>query len=280
MVLSGGMLDDGVVVDNLIRILSKDARGFNWFPSMDASAVNRIKLNELQIRAAQPSIDFLSHLDALTAKNRENDETQGLRKTNRVLEFDHEYLECSRLDQLFPSTEAVQSKITEVNLLISFHSKEGYNFSLEYSHVYHGKTDQTSAYEDTMIVCKRALLASDSQLSSDIERLDQIAGDYKMRSEVPRNFPIIFLSFLSYIRMLLTPKMSRVFHSENAMHTVPQNYKQRNSITVYKDMVCCCRDGQACVCRDSLITRCLTSTEQNNTILSIISINFQLLKGK
>ena len=137
------------------------------------------------------AIDSLSQLRALSYSSisgtfsgnnssAEQFESNAFQQSNCLLKIDHEYLDHSSLSsqqRTFPTTDEVQKRISEGNLLISVHNLEGYNFSLEFAHVYRGKTDQISAYADTIIVLRRALKCSDSSMVMTEDDIDKYAGN-------------------------------------------------------------------------------------------------------
>lgn len=163
-------------LNNLIRIASKDALISKWFPSSDVSTSYKIELNELKCIPEVPSFESLSQLHSWAYKSCETPLSIGLLNPNCMILLDHGSSDFSGIADVFPSTEEVIARISNIELLITFHSADGFNFSQEFSHVYRGKSDQQSVFEDTLTICKRALLAADTSMTIRKEDIDIFTG--------------------------------------------------------------------------------------------------------
>jgi hypothetical protein len=77
-----------------------------------------------------------------------------------------------------PSLDEVKKMLSTEVMIISFLSLDGYDFSSEYLHVYQGRFDKESAFQDCMAVAKRALRVCDPALG---ERACSSFAEYVVR---------------------------------------------------------------------------------------------------
>ena len=145
-------------VSNLISHVSKGGSISRWYPKMDTIATQIRCLNDLE--CDDINVDSISSLSQLCERSFACDNLATLKGANTnqqlkcLLEIENDNM-SSTYENIFPTVNEVRQRISDGSLSISFHDLEGYNFSLEFAQVYRGKSDQMSAYEDNIIICKR-----------------------------------------------------------------------------------------------------------------------------
>lgn len=79
-----------------------------------------------------------------------------------MLEFDN--IVFPSTFPICPDISTIKTNMQNDKLYILIYSKEGYNFSAEFEHVYKGKMNKNTLYDDTFAICKRAIIAIDPLL--------------------------------------------------------------------------------------------------------------------
>jgi len=143
-----------------------------WIAPIDKN-VTRINTAILQEKVDLMDIDNLASLKECLldscSLNVEMEKSQIVAK-KCMLEFDN--IMFPSTFPLCPDISMIKTNMENDKLYALIYSKEGYNFSAEFEHVYKGKLNKNTLYDDTFAICKRAILAIDPSLDEDINNID------------------------------------------------------------------------------------------------------------
>lgn len=87
-----------------------------------------------------------------------------------MLEFDN--IAFPTTFPICPDVSTIKTNMQNDKLYILIYNKEGYNFSAEFEHVYKGKFNKSTLYDDTFAICKRAIIAIEPSLENENSTID------------------------------------------------------------------------------------------------------------
>ncbi len=87
-----------------------------------------------------------------------------------MLEFDN--IAFPTTFPIRPDVSTIRTNMQNDKLYVLIYNKEGYNFSAEFEHVYKGKLNKHTLYDDTFAICKRAIIAIEPSFENENSSID------------------------------------------------------------------------------------------------------------
>lgn len=167
-------------LNQLLNIVSNDISHTRWYPAIDSHCINIMECYDFKNKINNFPIDSLIQLHSLlyqTISNKQNIQFAEFDRSTYLLNFDNKTITYPETQYHFPSSEDVKNKFLDGLLVTTVHSTDGYNFTSEYLNIYKGKTDLMSIYNDTIVIIKRAIVATDNIMILTDDDIEKYSGE-------------------------------------------------------------------------------------------------------